>query len=243
MLFDLANLPYWIFLAMGVLLFLVVIVSGGGDDDLDLDIDADVDVDLDLDIDADINPLDLDTDTDVDAGFNTGQILGWFGIGKAPLILLLATDFSLIGVLGWMFNIAIGSITGTIPTGLLAGVVSTLSLFISLFAGGLISRPLGKIFASFGEDTSSDRLIGCYGTVSSGSLPKENQGKIGQVDVLDPARNLVTINATLPTWATIVPRRGTQVLVIDQHPQSYLVVAKDSADEQQWLTNYNRIRD
>ncbi len=239
MLFDLANLPYWIFLAMGVLLFLVVIVSGGGDDDLDLDVDADVDVDL----DAEISPLDLDTDTDVDAGFSMGQFLGWFGIGRAPLILLLATDFSLIGVLGWMLNVAIGGFTGSIPTGLLAGVVSGLSLFISLFTGGLISRPLGKIFASFGEDASSDRLIGCYGTVSSGSLPQENQGKIGQVDVLDSARNLVTINATLPTWATVVPRRGTEVLVIDRHPQSYLVVVKDSFDEQQWLANYSRIKD
>ena len=241
MLFNLANLPYWIFLAMGVLLFLVVIVSGGGDDDLDLDVDADVDVDW--DVDAEVNPLDIDTDTDVDAEFSMGQFLGWFGIGRAPLILLLATDFSLIGVLGWMFNVAIGSLTGSIPTGFLAGVVSVLSLFISLFTGGLISRPLGKIFASFGEDASSDRLIGCYGTVSSGSLPKEKQGKIGQVDVLDSARNLVTINAALPTWATIVPQRGTQVLVIEQHPQSYLVVVKDSADEQQWLTNYNRTRD
>lgn len=241
MLFDLANLPYWIFLAMGVLLFLVVIVSGGGDDDLDLDLDADVDVDV--DVDADINPLDLDTDSDFHTEFSMGQVLGWFGIGRAPLILLLATDFSLIGVLGWMFNVTIGSFTGTIPTGLLAGTVSALSLFISLFTGGLISRPLGKIFASFGEDASSDRLIGCYGTVSSGSIPQENQGKIGQVDVLDSARNLVTINATLPTWATVVPCRGTQVLVIDRHPQGYLVVMKDSSDEQQWLTNYNRIRD
>ncbi|NEO13738.1 MULTISPECIES: OB-fold-containig protein [unclassified Moorena] len=232
MLFNLANLPYWIFLGMGVLLFLLVIVSGGGDDDID--IDADVDLDVDLDVDADVG---TDTDSDADGDLGGIQILGWLGIGKAPLILLLATDCSLLGLFGWMFNVMIGGVTGSIPTGFLAGVVSVMSLFLTLVTGGFISRPIGKIFASFGEDTSSDRFIGCHGTVSSATLPKENQGKIGQVDVLDPARNLVTVNATLPTWATVTPKRGNKVLVIDRHHHNYLVILKDSADQQAWLDN------
>ena len=70
----------------------------------------------------------------------------------------------------------------------------------------------------------------------------ENQGKIGQVDVLDSARNLVTINATLPSWAKVVPGRGTQVLVIDRQPHNYLVIAKDSSDEQEWLMNSSRTK-
>lgn len=231
MLFDIVNLPYWIFLGMGVLLFLVVILSGGGDDDLDIDADAD------LDVDAEVNPWDIDTDADAEGDFSVGQILGIFGIGKAPLILLLATDFSLLGLLGWMFNVAFFSITGTYPLGFIAGIVLAVSLFVTLFGGGLIARPIGKIFASFGEDASGDRLIGCYGTVTSPTIPTENQGKIGQVDVLDSARNLVTINATLPSWAKVVPGRGTQVLVIERNAQSYLVIAKDSSDEQEWLAN------
>jgi hypothetical protein len=222
MLFDLANLPYWIFLGMGVLLFLLVITSGGGDDDLNTDTDVDVDA---------------DADVDADGEFSFGEVLGWLGIGKAPLILLLATDFSLLGLFGWMLNVAFASFTGDLPQGFLAGAVTGLSVFLSVGIGSLIARPLGKIFASFGEDASGDRIIGCQGTVSSGSLPSENQGKIGQVDVLDPARNLVTINATLPTWAKVVPGRGTQVLVIDRKPDSYLVIAKDSSDEQEWLDN------
>ncbi|HAG80492.1 MAG TPA: DUF1449 domain-containing protein [Cyanobacteria bacterium UBA12227] len=237
MLFNLANLPYWIFLGMGVLLFLLVIVSGGGDDDLDVDTDVDVDVD------AEVSTLDIDADGDAGGDLNLGQILGWLGIGKAPLILLLATDFSLIGVLGWILNVTIGGITGSIPTGFLAGGVTGLSLFISLFIGGLISRPLGRIFAAFGEDASGDRLIGCHGTVSSGTIPMENQGKIGQVDVLDSARNFVTINATLPTWAKIIPGRGMEVLVIDRQAESYLVIAKNSSDEQEWLADSSRLKD
>jgi len=49
MLFSLVNLPYWICLAAGVLLYLMVILTGGGDDQLDTDADADVDADADPD--------------------------------------------------------------------------------------------------------------------------------------------------------------------------------------------------
>lgn len=225
MLFDLVNLPYWIFLGMGVLLFLLVIISGGGDDDVDVDADADIDVDADA------------------SGFNVSEALGWLGFGKAPLILLLATDFSLIGLIGWILNVVYGSVTQNVPTGLIAGAISGVSLFLSLLIGGFIARPMGKIFAAFGEDASGERLIGCQGTVSSASIPLENQGKIGQVDVLDPARNLVTINANLPSWATVIPGRGTPVLVIDRRDDTYLIIAKDSSDESQWLANSSLTKD
>lgn len=216
---------------MGVLLYLVVILSGGGDDDLDIDADADIDVD------ADVSVGHSDVDTSAEGDFHVGEFLGFLGIGKAPLILLLATDFSLLGLFGWMFNVAYFNFTGNYPSGFSAGIVLALALFFSLLSGGLIARPIGKIFASFGEDASSDRLIGCHGTVSSQTIPMENQGKIGQVDVIDSARNLVTINATLPSWANIIPGRGTQVIVIDRNSDSYLVIAKDSSDEQEWLAN------
>ncbi|MBD2185206.1 DUF1449 family protein [Planktothrix sp. FACHB-1355] len=229
MLFNPVNLPYWIFLGMGVSLFLLVIFSGGGDDDLDLDADADVDVD------ADAGSLHFDTDADGNGDFNALQILGWLGFGKAPLILLLATDFSLLGLIGWMLNVAIGNIWGIAPKGFLAGIVALLALVISLFVGSAIARPLGKIFASFGEDASSDRIIGCIGTVSSASIPVENQGKIGQVDAIDSARNLVTISAALPEWAKIIPCRGQKVLVIDRLPQYYLVIVNESSDLDHWL--------
>jgi len=90
MLFSPANLPYWIFLGIGVLLFLFMIISGGGEQDFDIDADVDADADF-------------DADSNNQLGF--GQFLGWVGIGKAPLILLLATDLSLWGVLGWMLNV------------------------------------------------------------------------------------------------------------------------------------------
>lgn len=239
MIFDAANFGYWILLGTGVLLYLFVIFSGGGDDDLDADIDADVDLDVDIDIDADLD-LDTDIDADVEAdanGMGVWSVLSWFGFGQAPLMLLLATDCSLWGLLGWIFNVWIGAGTGQIPTGLLGIGVFWGSGVIALYIGKLLAIPLGKIFASFGEDVSGDRLVGCVGTVSSKSLPPYTEGKVGQVDVYDAARNMVTVNASHPHWASVKPLRGQTIIIVERTEHSYLAIVKDSSDEDQWLRN------
>lgn len=212
---------------MGVLLFIFVIVSGSGDDDLDIDATVDADVDVDADIDADANASD----------FSFAQALGWVGIGKAPLILLLATDLSLWGLAGWMLNVSVGSRLSSLVGGLVGSAILGASLLIALFIGGQLAKPIGHVFASFGEDASSDRLVGCIGTVSTGRIPIITEAKIGQVDVLDSARNLVTVNAIVPDWASVSPQRGDKVLVIERLPQGYLVIAKDSPDQERWLGN------
>lgn len=236
-LFDFSNLPYWILLGTGVSLFLFVILAGGGEDnDLDADVDADLDVDVDADadlgLDIDGNPLDLDTDA---ADFSMAQTMLLLGIGRAPLILLLATDLSLWGVFGWMINVFIGGILGSWLGGFVGVVILLTSLVASLFLGGQIAKPVGKIFASFSEDVGSDRLVGCVGTVSTAQVPSLGQNRIGQVDVLDPARNRITVNAVLPDWATIIPQRGEKVLVIERSESTYLVIVKDSPDQDQWF--------
>ncbi|WP_445638551.1 DUF1449 domain-containing protein [Nostoc sp. DSM 114161] len=209
---------------MGVLLFFFMIISGGGGEDFDIDADVDVDADV-------------DADSNSELGF--GQFLGWAGIGKAPLILLLATDLSLWGVLGWMLNVWFGGASNNTGS-FIASIILFGSLIISLLLGGLIARPIGKIFAEFGEDVSSDRLIGCVGIVTSAYIPTENQGRIGQVDVLDAKRNLLTISAVLPDWGTVAPERGERVLIIEHKAQIYVVIAKDSPDHEHWLNNSSR---
>ncbi|AFY37748.1 hypothetical protein Lepto7376_1399 [[Leptolyngbya] sp. PCC 7376] len=252
MIFDTANLGYWVLLGTGVLLFLFVIFSGGGDDDLDADIDADVDIDVDVDVDVDVDAdidADIDVDADIDAdvdgdidgdveangNFGILSILSWFGFGQAPLMILLAIDCSLWGLLGWIFNVWIAVGIGEIPTGLLGIGVFWVSGAIALWTGKLLAYPLGKIFASFGEDVSSERLVGCEGTVSSKILPSYIDGKVGQVDVYDAARNMVTVNASSPPWASIMPTRGQKILIIEHREHSYLAIVKGSSDEDKWL--------
>ncbi len=212
LLLNLANLPYWIFLGMGILLFGFIISGGWGDEDLNFDLDADAEVE-----------------------FSDIELWQWFGIGQAPLLLLLAIDFSLWGVLGWLLNLIIANFLGEIPTTFFGwgGVIFISSMVSAVFGGSLLAKPLAKIFAAFSEDASSDRLIGCIGTVSSANIPVT---KIGQVDVIDSAGNFLTVSATLPQWATTTPQRGEKVILIDRQDQCYFVIAKDSLDEQRWLS-------
>ncbi|MEN9232173.1 MAG: DUF1449 family protein [Thermostichus sp. DG02_5_bins_236] len=209
MLFSLLNLPYWILLGVGIGLFLLVILAGGGDEDLE------VESDLDSELDAD-----------------NGSLLGWLGVGEAPLVLLLALDFSLWGLLGWGIQVALlgwlGSLGNMWQFGVLMG-----SLVVAIGLGRWIARPIGLAFAGFGEDASEERLIGRVGTVSSQEIPLG--GRIGQVDVLDAHRNRVTVSARLPEWAITAPKRGQEVILIEHGSQGYVVILKDGPDEAHWL--------
>lgn len=253
MLFNTANLAYWIFLGIGVFLFLLVILSGGGEDqDIDADMDADIDVDADIDFDADVDAdMDIDADADMDAdmdadadanadadsNINTNflSVLSWLGVGKAPLMILLAIDFSSWGVSGWFLNVIVGEIIGKIPDGILGGLIFIVSLAFSLWLGRLLSYPIGKIFAQFGEDASGDRLIGRIGKVISKQVPYLTEGKIAQADVVDSAGNLVTIEICLPDCAKVIPHRGQEILIIERNKHGYIAIAKDSSDEDKWL--------
>ncbi|MEM1367722.1 MAG: DUF1449 domain-containing protein [Cyanobacteria bacterium P01_H01_bin.15] len=248
MVFDTANLPYWLLLGVGVCLFGLVIFTGGGDDDLDGD--------LELDVSSDIAPPqalveqglgNFDDGFEFDQGgdesdLNPWQFLAWFGVGRAPLILLLGIDFSLWGLWGWFLNVLAAGAFGRIPTNLMGGggLIMLLSFGLAISAGGMIARPLGKVFASFGEDTREDRIIGCIGTVASKRLPYLSEGRIGQVDVLDASKNLVSVPVMIPAWAAVVPVRGQEVLIIDQHKHAFFAIAKDSSDQDKWLLNRER---
>lgn len=247
LLFDINNLTYWIFLGIGVFLFLLVIISGGGEDqdidtDADFDVDADgyfdTDVDADVDADAD-NSLDADMEADESFEGNFLLFLSWFGVGKSPLLILLAIDFCSWGVIGWFLNVTMGGLIGEIPQGAIALLIFLVSLGFSLWIGRILSNPIGKIFANFGEEIDGERLIGCTGNVTSIKLPYLVDGKVAQADVLDNARNLVTVEVALPDWAKVIPHRGQEVLIIDRQQHCYIAIAKDTSDEDKWLNSIN----
>ncbi|MEB3160896.1 MAG: DUF1449 domain-containing protein [Synechocystis sp.] len=238
MLFHPANLPYWLLLIVGVLCLGLMVIGGDGDEDLDLDMAIADSPDLNLDVmDLDV---DIDDGSDVEAGGSMPlQVLAFFGVGKVPLLILLGIDFSLWGILGWILNVSVGSVTGTMPTQFfgLAGSIFFTALGLSLWFGRLCSRPIASVFKTFSQDVSGDRVIGCVGTVTSKKLPYLINGKIGQAHVYDSAGNLLTLSVSLPDWATVIPHHNQEILIIDQSPQGYgyLAIAKDSSDEDKWL--------
>ncbi|NCO75728.1 MAG: YqiJ family protein [Cyanobacteria bacterium] len=242
MLFDTANLTYWIFLGIGIFLFMLVILSGGGEDqDLDSDVDFDADVDADIDLESNIESnITPDLANYHDSDLNFLSILSWFGLGKCPLLILLAINFSTWGVSGWFLNVTIGGFLNTIPQGFLGVVIFLASFIFSIFIGKLFSHPIGKIFANFGEETEGDRLIGCNGSVTSRQIPYLIEGRIAQADVVDSAGNLVTIEVCLPEWAKVVPHRGQEILIIDRQKHCFIAIAKDTSDQDKWLNSISK---
>ncbi|MEO1131968.1 MAG: DUF1449 domain-containing protein, partial [Cyanobacteria bacterium J06639_1] len=220
---------YWILLVVGVALLLLAAGVGGGDDDLDIDAD--------IDLDADIGADGLDADAEASGGFSSLAVLSWLGVGKTPLLLLLAIDLCAWGLLGWSFNTVLSAIWGTMPRFPFDWMVLGLSFAIAISLGSTISRPIGKLFGTFGEDTSSDRLVGRSGTVVSNTIPVADSGRIGQVDVLDAANNLVTVSAVLPGWANDTPKRGDRAILIDRHERGYFVVSETGGDRDRWLSS------
>lgn len=173
-------------------------------------------------------------DTDLDGSADVPWAV--LGLGELPLLILLALDLSLWGVLGWSLSVFVAVTTGSVPSTGVAIAIFSFSLLISLWLGSIVARPVGKLFATFGEDTSSDRLLGCVGTVSSKLVPPVAEGSIGQVNLVDRQHNLVTVGAICPDWATQTPQYGQAVIAIDEHPRGYLVIVKDSPDEATWFS-------
>jgi hypothetical protein len=222
MLFHPINLPYWLFLGVGLLCFALMFFSGEGEGDEDSGWELDADLGGESEGESSALPL---------------QLLGWFGVGKVPLLFLLAMDFTVWGISGWLFNVLLMQITGNLPTHLfgLGGLVFLSSMILSLWLGRSLAHPIGKLFVSFGQDLSSERIIGCVGTVTSKTLPYLVEGRIGQANVFDNQGNLLTISVGLPDWARVVPHHNQPILIIDQSPHAYLAIAKDSSDEDKWL--------
>ncbi len=248
MLFNLANLTYWIFLGIGISLFLLIIITGGDEQDVDADADIDVDADVGIDVDSDMDfnvnidddiDINNDMDSDADGNFSFWSFLSWFGVGKSPLLILLAIDFSTWGVTGWFLNVMIGTFLNTIPTGFLGILIFVLSFIFSLWVGKVLSNPIGLIFKDSGEETNTERLVGCYGHVTSKKVPHLTTGRFAKADVLDNARNLVTIEICLPEWATVVPVRGEEVLIIEKRENCFLAIAKNTSDQDKWFNSIN----
>lgn len=235
MLFHSANLPFWLLLALGLLCLSLILFTGGEDDSADLGSDSDLDLNLDLDLDADVG---------AETPPGVIQYLSWLGLGQAPLLLLLGIDFSLWGVLGWGLNVLWAQLAGGFPQGFGAWLVLLLPGLLSLWTGRLLSRPLGAVFKPFSQDAHPERLIGCLGTVTSKALPYRAEGKVGQILARDSAGNVLAVSAALPAWAAVVPRHNQTALIIEVLPDSegYLAIAKDSSDEDKWLSNAEEAR-
>lgn len=114
------NVAFSSALVLMIVLGLMQAVGLGGDHGIDLDSDAD----LDMDADGDLN------------------LLGWLGVGRVPLMILLALFLAAFGVIGLIGQQVVANLTGVLASGWLAAPAAAIA---ALPVTGLGARGLARI--------------------------------------------------------------------------------------------------
>lgn len=214
-----ANRPFAI--SIGVMLmfgFLELMLALGGfgmmgvldnlvPDDWDLDAGVDMDMDADLDIDAD---MDVSVDSGGGAGEFLQMVLGFFGVGRVPLLVVIVAFLTSFGLMGYVIQSVVHGVTGLYLPALLASIPA-------FFGGSFVTRymaiGLGRLVPDVEtEAVDSKTFVGRTAVLTMGeaSPGKPAQGKLrdnnGQAHYL-----LIE-----PDQADTVFREGDQVLLVSQ---------------------------
>jgi hypothetical protein len=216
-----ANRPFAISIAVMLILgFLELMLALGGFgmmgalDNLvpeDWDIDAGVDMDMDADLDMD---MDADIDASVDSGGGAGEflqmVLGFFGVGRVPLLVVIVAFLTSFGLMGYVVQSVVHGVSGVYLPALLASIPA-------FFGGSFVTRylaiGLGRLVPDIEtEAVDSKTFVGRTAVLTMGeaSPGKPAQGKLrdhnGQAHYL-----LIE-----PDQEDTVFREGDQVLLVSQ---------------------------
>jgi hypothetical protein len=213
------------------------------DHDLALDHDVSVDHDLAVEHDADLGhdlDHDVDHDLDHDVGHDAGGVPAWagalrfLGVGQAPLTMVLLVLLGGFGILGWVMNALILSVSPSylkiswLPAWL-AWLPFVLVLGADLALGAWFTSRvavfIGRAVPAFSSTaTSVKRLVSRRGHVVSPQVDE----KYGQVKVRDPGGTLITVFAVVDPGKPPIPR-DTEVILVeyDEAKKVFIVVPSD----------------
>ncbi len=205
-------------------------VDLGGDFDADINLDADMDVDVDLDIDAD---ADLDIDAD---GFHV--LLGFLNAGRVPLSLLLMVFTFSWGALGMFYNAIFKTLWQGYPPWAF-GVIFVLAAVSAGFNTRFGSKMLAGLFKESSSASRPEALIGCVGTLISGSIPREGDTGFGRARVYNEHGVLLQI-ACVTHEGALPPGKHNPIFVTgyDENTRRYSVLVYDSPDFHGYLNGH-----
>ena len=191
------NLPYLVMLGL-VAVFLVlqlVGLAGGGDADVDVHAEADLDADL-------VHG----------AHAEGGGVLGFFGVGRAPLMVVWVTFCLFAGFTGIAFNRWVYERwEGQYPDWAFP-VSGVLSCVAGLVAMRLFSGLAARLIDMGGRgSTKKHELAGRRGVVASAQL----DARFGEVRVQDARGNELLIHARLDAGDEAALKRGDRVVLVD----------------------------
>jgi hypothetical protein len=216
-----ANRPFAIAIAAMLMLgFLELLLAMGGfgmmsfldnlvPDNWDLDADIDVDASVDMDLDTD---LDIEADADVGGGAGAflQMVLGFFGIGRVPLLVVIVAFLTSFGLSGYATQMVVHGVSGYYLPALLASIPAFMG---GSFVTRYLAIGLGRLVPDIEtEAVESKTFIGHTAVLTLGEARtgKPAQGKLrdhnGQTHYL-----LIE-----PDQADMVFHEGDQVLLVSQ---------------------------
>jgi len=217
------NLPFTLALLLFLGLSALQFLGLGGEQDADIDADLDVDLDVEADVDLD---ADIEADTDIDTDTNGlpffTALMGFLGVGKVPLTIILLLLLGGFGFAGWITNNILLNIFSSYPSwgiipAILIGIV--IGIVISSQIGGLLGKALPSKSTTA---TSLKRLVGTRGRVVS---PQIND-KYGQVKVTDKGSTLITVFAVTDPGKTPIKNDKTVLLVEYDEERKLFIVSE-----------------
>jgi hypothetical protein len=126
-----------------------------------------------------ISAVELDADTDIHA--DGGGLLGWLGVGKVPLLMLLVVLLALFGTIGIALQQAVTALAGAPLAPALAAAIAFVA---SLPLLGISARGLARIMP--GDETTAvslDSLLGKRATVTVGTARRNSPAQARVRDV------------------------------------------------------------
>jgi membrane protein implicated in regulation of membrane protease activity len=115
----------------------------------------------------------IDLDADMDGG---GDLLGWLGVGRVPLLILLVVFLALFGIAG----LAIQQFAGPLPLWLATPAAAAAALPLT----GLGARGLARIMPQ--DETTAvslDSLVGRRGTITIGTARRGSPAQARVADI------------------------------------------------------------
>ncbi len=196
--------------ALAALLYLILLATGTVAGDTG-DIDADMDVDL--DVDADLDPGELhgiehavgDADSTHPSGL--AHVLSLFGIGRAPLSLLLISFSFLWGLIGWVANGIFSTFISSPAVFIWLSVA--VALVVSLFLTRLLANGLHRFLPATETYAVSNRqLVGRLANVrytvsdrNGTAQLYDDQGRLHEVPVrVLPGESPIPAHSTVILW-------------------------------------------
>lgn len=201
-------------------------------DSLVPEFDVDMDVDLDIDMDGDLSGSPLDTDAVMD-GPGPGplsQLLGWIGVGRVPVLVLLVIMLTTFGLTGFAVQGVADAMTGHMLPAWLASIPA---VFVMLPTTRALGKGLAKIMPK--EETealSARQFIGKVAVITQGNA---RLGLAAEAKYTDKFGTSHYLRVEPDVQDTII-KQGTEVIIVSQSGAIYKVIENTNAAMSDILT-------